>query len=195
MKRNESLRTFNGAVAIVTGGASGIGRALAEALARRGARVVMADLQFEMAGEVAARIRENGGEANAKELDVTNFPATKRLVEDTFQTLGRLDYIFNNAGIGIVGEARLYELEDWYRVLDCRSWRAGRLSDHAPAEVRAYREHGLCRRFVSLSALGGLFRHEARGRRSDHVPADRGGGGRGSRQRPLPGSCADASPH
>jgi NAD(P)-dependent dehydrogenase (short-subunit alcohol dehydrogenase family) len=78
----------------------------------------MADLQFELAGEVAARIRENGGEANAKELDVTDFPATKRLVEDTFQTLGRLDYIFNNAGIGIVGEARLYELEDWCRVLD-----------------------------------------------------------------------------
>jgi NAD(P)-dependent dehydrogenase (short-subunit alcohol dehydrogenase family) len=118
MKRNELLRTFEGAVAIVTGGASGIGRALVEALARRGARVVMADLQFELAGEAAARIRENGGEADARELDVTDFPATKRLVEDTFQTLGRLDYVFNNAGIGIVGETRLYELEDWNRVLD-----------------------------------------------------------------------------
>jgi NAD(P)-dependent dehydrogenase (short-subunit alcohol dehydrogenase family) len=118
MKRNESLRTFEGAVAIVTGGASGIGRALAEALARRGARVVMADLQAELAEEVAARIRENGGQATAEELDVTDFPATNRLVESMFQTWGRLDYIFNNAGIGIVGEARLYELEDWYRVLD-----------------------------------------------------------------------------
>jgi NAD(P)-dependent dehydrogenase (short-subunit alcohol dehydrogenase family) len=118
MKRNELLRTFEGAVAIVTGGASGIGRALAEALARRGARVVMADRQFELAGEVAARIRKNGGEADAQEVDVTDFPATKRLVEDTFKALGRLDYVFNNAGIGIIGEARLYELEDWNRVLD-----------------------------------------------------------------------------
>jgi len=104
MKRNESLRTFEGAVAIVTGGASGIGRALAEALARRGARVVVADLQAELAEEAAARIRANGGQATAEELDVTDFPATNRLVENLFQTGGRLDYIFNNAGIGIIGE-------------------------------------------------------------------------------------------
>jgi NAD(P)-dependent dehydrogenase (short-subunit alcohol dehydrogenase family) len=79
---------------------------------------VMADLQAELAEEVAARIRENGGQATAEQLDVTDFPATNRLVECMFQMWGRLDYIFNNAGIGIVGEARLYELEDWNRVLD-----------------------------------------------------------------------------
>ncbi len=118
MKHVDSLRTFEGAVALVTGGASGIGRALGEALARRGARVVLADLQVDLAKEVAARIRENGGQATAEELDVTDFPATSRLVQNTFQIGGRLDYVFNNAGIGIVGEARLYELEDWYRVLD-----------------------------------------------------------------------------
>ena len=115
---NDSLRTFEGGVAIVTGGASGIGRAVGEALARRGARVVLADLQIELAREVAARIRENGGQATAEELDVANFPATNRLVENTFQREKRLDYVFNNAGIGIVGEARLYQLEDWNRVLD-----------------------------------------------------------------------------
>jgi NAD(P)-dependent dehydrogenase (short-subunit alcohol dehydrogenase family) len=118
LKRNESLRTFEGAVAIVTGGASGIGCALAEALARRGARVVLADLQTELAEEVAARIRESGGQATAEKLDVTDFPATHRLVENVFRRGERLDYIFNNAGIGIVGETRLYELGDWYRVLD-----------------------------------------------------------------------------
>jgi NAD(P)-dependent dehydrogenase (short-subunit alcohol dehydrogenase family) len=118
MKMNESLRTFKGAVAIVTGGASGIGRAMGEALARRGARVVLADLQVELAREVAARIRENGGQATAEELDVADSTATKRLVEDTFRREQRLDYIFNNAGIGIIGEARLYQLEDWNRVLD-----------------------------------------------------------------------------
>jgi NAD(P)-dependent dehydrogenase (short-subunit alcohol dehydrogenase family) len=118
MKRDNSLRTFAGAVAIVTGGASGIGRALGEALARRGASVVLADVQADLAGAVATRIRASGGQATAEELDVTDFAATSRLVRDTFQDAGRLDYVFNIAGIGIVGEARYYELEDWYRILD-----------------------------------------------------------------------------
>jgi NAD(P)-dependent dehydrogenase (short-subunit alcohol dehydrogenase family) len=118
MMRNDSLRTFEGAVAIVTGAASGIGRALGEALARRGARVVLADRQAGLAHEVAAGIRKNGGQADAIELDVTDFPATRRLVESTCEGAGRLDYVFNNAGIGVIGEARLYQLEDWCRVVD-----------------------------------------------------------------------------
>jgi NAD(P)-dependent dehydrogenase (short-subunit alcohol dehydrogenase family) len=118
MKRDDSLRTFAGAVAVVTGGASGIGRALGEALARRGSQVVLADRQADLAEEVATGIRQNGGRATAAELNVTDFPATNRLVQDTALREGRLDYLFNNAGVGVVGEARLYELEDWYRVLD-----------------------------------------------------------------------------
>ncbi len=117
MKHNGSLRTFEGAVAIVTGGASGIGRAIGEALAHRGARVVLADLQVEVARQVAARITANGGQASAEELDVADFPATNRLVQATFQRERRLDYLFNNAGIGIIGEARLYQIEDWEPIL------------------------------------------------------------------------------
>src|SRR5437667_5405313 len=118
MKPVDALRTFDRAVAIVTGGASGIGRALGQALAQQGAHVVLADLQIDLAKEVAAGIRQNGGQAAAEEMDVTDFPATNHLVQDTFQRRGRLDYIFNNAGIGILGEARFYKIEDWYRVLD-----------------------------------------------------------------------------
>ena len=117
MNRDVSLRTFEGAVAVVTGGASGIGRALGEALAGRGARVVLADLQVDLAQAVAARIRESGGHAAAAPLDVADFAATSRLVQDTFRTEGRLDFVFNNAGIGIQGEAPSHrELLDWLAV-------------------------------------------------------------------------------
>ena len=107
-----------------------------------------------------------------------HFPATKRLVEDTFRTLGRLDYVFNSAGIGIVGETRLYELGDWNRVVDVnlRGVVHGvqAASDHAPARLRSPCRHGLPGRVVSLSTRSGLLRDEARGRRPVHVSTDRG---------------------
>ena len=72
MQKGDSLRTFNEAVAIVTGGASGIGRALSEDLARRGAHGVIADRQIALAKEVAEGINTGWGTANALELDVSN---------------------------------------------------------------------------------------------------------------------------
>jgi NAD(P)-dependent dehydrogenase (short-subunit alcohol dehydrogenase family) len=75
-----ALRTYDGAVAIITGGASGIGRALAEALAHRGTDVVLADRQQELAEEVAAGIRERGGKASAAMVDVTDFESLNLLV-------------------------------------------------------------------------------------------------------------------
>jgi NAD(P)-dependent dehydrogenase (short-subunit alcohol dehydrogenase family) len=114
----QKLRIYQDAVAIITGGASGIGRALGEALSRRGAHVVLADRQIALAEKVAAEIRESGTLASAAEVDVTDFAAVCRVVEDTVNAHGRLDYFFSNAGIGIGGEVRLYQIEDWYQVLD-----------------------------------------------------------------------------
>jgi NAD(P)-dependent dehydrogenase (short-subunit alcohol dehydrogenase family) len=79
---------------------------------------VIADLQTERAERVAAAIRAQAGKATVAEADVTDFAAMSRLTEATVTTHGRLDYLFNNAGIGIAGEARLYQLEDWNRVID-----------------------------------------------------------------------------
>ena len=118
MEHDSTLRIFDGAVAIMTGGASGIGRALSEALGRRGASVVLADRQVALAQEVAAGIQERGGKASAVELDVTDFTAVDQLVRATVQAQGRLDYMFNNAGIAIGGEARLCRIEDWASVLN-----------------------------------------------------------------------------
>ena len=112
------IRTYLDAVAIVTGGASGIGAALSRELAQRGAHVVIADRQRGLAGEVMATILAAGGKAEAADLDVRDADAVGRLVAGVFERHGRLDYLFNNAGIGVGGEMRDYRLEDWRDVID-----------------------------------------------------------------------------
>jgi NAD(P)-dependent dehydrogenase (short-subunit alcohol dehydrogenase family) len=118
MASNRGIRTFEGATAIITGGASGIGRALSEELAKRGCEVVLADRQFKLSGEIVSRIRSSGGRAEAAEVDVTDFPAMEELVKATLSRTGRLDYIFNNAGIAIAGTVGLYGIEDWNYIVD-----------------------------------------------------------------------------
>ncbi len=113
-----SIRTFDGATVFITGGASGIGRAFGEAVAARGADVVLADLQSQLAVEAAESIRKRGGKATAAALDVRDRNAVERVVEDTVSRTGRLDYVFNNAGLGVFGEAHLYSDDDWDLVVD-----------------------------------------------------------------------------
>jgi NAD(P)-dependent dehydrogenase (short-subunit alcohol dehydrogenase family) len=118
MEASKHIRIFNGATAIVTGAASGIGRGLAEELAKRGCEVVLADLQIELAEEVVSGILGSGGKARAVKVDVIDFHAMEQLVQDTFKRTGRLDYLFNNAGIVIGGYVSHYGIEDWDRVVD-----------------------------------------------------------------------------
>jgi NAD(P)-dependent dehydrogenase (short-subunit alcohol dehydrogenase family) len=118
MVQGSSDRPAQGEVAIVTGGASGIGRALAAELGRRGVEVVVADRQIELAEEVARAIRARGGRATASELDVRESTAFEELARDTVDRRGRIDFLFNNAGIGVGGEMRDYTLRDWEDVFD-----------------------------------------------------------------------------
>ncbi len=118
MTSHETIRIFDGATAIVTGGASGIGQALGKALAKRGCEVVLADLQNELAEEVASGIQASGGRAEAAGIDVTDFSAMEGLVQEIVKRKGRLDYLFNNAGIAIGGSVHLYGIEDWNRIVD-----------------------------------------------------------------------------
>ena len=104
---------YQGAVAIITGGASGIGAALGRELARRGGEVVLADRQTELAEQVAAEINAMGGKAVAAELDVADYSAVEAVVWETVNRTGRLDYMFNNAGIGISGPAAMHQVADW----------------------------------------------------------------------------------
>lgn len=105
-------------VAIVTGAASGIGRALGQELARRGALVIMADIQTELLEAAVRSIKQSGYKAEAVTLDVTDFQGVKVVVENTAARHGRLDYLFNNAGIGVGGEVRDVSIDDWRDVLD-----------------------------------------------------------------------------
>jgi NAD(P)-dependent dehydrogenase (short-subunit alcohol dehydrogenase family) len=105
-------------VAIVTGGGSGIGEALCLELARRGARVIVADIDRDGARRVAAAIAQAGGQASACTVDVSREPDVRNLVEQTASRHGRLDYLFNNAGIVTEGDARDLTVEHWHRVLD-----------------------------------------------------------------------------
>jgi acetoin reductase-like protein len=89
-------------VAIVTGAGRGIGRAIALRLAREGARVVVADLNSENAANVAAEIKQRGGDAISLRVDVTRKASVDQMVHDTVARYGQLDILVNNAGIGAV---------------------------------------------------------------------------------------------
>jgi NAD(P)-dependent dehydrogenase (short-subunit alcohol dehydrogenase family) len=109
---------YSGKVAIITGGSSGIGAAIAKEIAGAGAEVVLADRQVDLAQSVASAIRDRGGRATAAELDVRSMASMTRVVEDTVARLGSVDYFFNNAGIGVGGEMDAYEPRDWDEVFD-----------------------------------------------------------------------------
>jgi NAD(P)-dependent dehydrogenase (short-subunit alcohol dehydrogenase family) len=101
---------FNNKIVIVTGGASGIGQALCRELGRRGAVVVVADINAEGAERVALDIAAGGGQARAAQVDVTRYEDVQGVVDRTVSHNGQLDFMFNNAGATICGEVRDMEL-------------------------------------------------------------------------------------
>ncbi len=87
-------------------------------LSKRGCTVILADKQVSAAQNIAAEICLNGGHAWAYELDVSDYPAMDKMVKEVVNKTGRLDYMFNNAGIGIGGPAAHYSIEDWDYTID-----------------------------------------------------------------------------
>ena len=106
---------WTNATAIVTGGGSGIGRALAKAMSSRGAKVLVTDINLDAASQVAA---ECGVHATACLLDVRDAAGVKACIEDFAQQHGRLDFMFNNAGIGLSGETNEIPLSMWQHIID-----------------------------------------------------------------------------
>lgn len=109
---------LNDKVTIVTGAASGIGRAIAVAYARAGARVVVSDVSAQGGEETVALVRQAGGEGMFVAADVANPDDCRKLVERTVQAYGRLDAACNNAGIGgDLAPTADYTLEGWNKVI------------------------------------------------------------------------------
>jgi NAD(P)-dependent dehydrogenase (short-subunit alcohol dehydrogenase family) len=106
-------------VAIVTGGASGIGRALAAALTARGDTVLVADVAGEAAKAVAEALTRRGpGSAVPAEVDVRDAAAVQALVDSAYREYGRLDLMANNAGIAVGGSVEEMTLEHWNTTID-----------------------------------------------------------------------------
>ncbi|HBC88150.1 MAG TPA: short-chain dehydrogenase [Lentisphaeria bacterium] len=113
---------FNGKVCVVTGAASGIGFSLAEALLQAGAVVCMADRDAKMLQSSVARLSAHSGRIRSMVVDVTKQEQVRKMVEDTASSNGRLNVLFNNAGIPgslPIGDATI---EFWQRIIDINLW-------------------------------------------------------------------------
>lgn len=110
---------LDGAVALVTGAGSGLGRAYATALAEAGARVMCADVAEDAARQFADSLRSAGHDAQAVRADVSREDDARAMVEATVSAFGKLDVAFANAGIGGTGAAiQDMTLADWQQVID-----------------------------------------------------------------------------
>lgn len=109
---------FQGKVAIVTGGASGIGRATAEKLAAEGAKVVVADYDAATGEETVAAIRREGGDARFVRVDVSDAGEVDAMVNAAIENYGGIDVLFNGAGILALGSILDTDEKAWRRVLD-----------------------------------------------------------------------------
>src|SRR5947207_3028180 len=108
---------LQGKVAIVTGAASGIRKAIAQRYAREGAKVIIADLNLDQANATAAEIQSSGGEARGIAMDVTSEDAVNAGVAATVAVYGGIDILVSNAGIQIVHPVEEFSYAEWKKML------------------------------------------------------------------------------
>ncbi|MBW0015362.1 SDR family NAD(P)-dependent oxidoreductase [Mycobacterium sp.] len=116
------MDTFEGRGAVITGGASGIGLATATEFARRGARVVLADVDKPALEQAVTYLRSEGFEAHEVLCDVRHLEEMVRLADESFRLLGEVDVVFSNAGIVVAGPIAQMTHDDWRWVIDIDLW-------------------------------------------------------------------------
>jgi NAD(P)-dependent dehydrogenase (short-subunit alcohol dehydrogenase family) len=117
-----SVDSFDARVAVVTGGGSGIGKALVEALSAERAKVVVADVDGAAAEAVAAGVRGRGGEAVAVATDVSDLKQVQALAARAYAAFGSVHVLCNNAGVSVVGGLETMSHHDWQWVLGVNLW-------------------------------------------------------------------------
>jgi NAD(P)-dependent dehydrogenase (short-subunit alcohol dehydrogenase family) len=143
-----------GRVAVVTGAASGIGRALVEVFAEAGSSVVVADLDAAAAEEVAAGIRSKGGDAVAIAVDVAVSTSVDELAAATLGRFGRVDVLCNNAGVSTFNLMQDQTLDDWRWVFGVNLWGVVHgLQTFMPI----FRRQGTRAHIVNTSSIAGLL--------------------------------------
>jgi 3-hydroxybutyrate dehydrogenase len=111
------MTSLNGKVALITGAASGIGKAIAEVYAQRGAKVAIADIRQEAADAVAAQINAAGGTAMGVAMDVTDEASVDAGTDHVVAAFGRLDVLVSNAGVQIINPIDQFSYADWKKVM------------------------------------------------------------------------------
>ena len=117
MKISE-LFNLSGRIAVITGGAKGLGRSMALALADAGSDVVISDILISSAKNVAKEIEKKGQRSLGIKLDVTQSGEVQKMVNEVTEHFGRIDILINNAGINIISPAENFALKDWNRVVN-----------------------------------------------------------------------------
>jgi len=157
---------LKGKVSIITGAGSGIGKASAELFAAEGSMVVVCDINAEAGEEVAQKIKDSGGEAAFLKVDVASGDDAKRMIDTTVDSYGRLDILFNNAGVA--GETLDDTTEEKFRkVIDINLTGPFLACMYATPQMR--RQGGGT--FINTGSIGGL---QAMGR-SPAYTASKGG--------------------
>jgi 3-oxoacyl-[acyl-carrier protein] reductase len=139
-------------VAVVTGGAMGIGAAIVEQLAAQGDRVLIGDVNLQAAGELAEQLNAQGRDVSVLELDVGNPQAIATAFESVAARFGHCDILVNNAGIAKTYPFLEYPLEHWQRVMDINVTGTLLCSQHA---ARLMHRDGWGR-IVNLASVAGL---------------------------------------
>ena len=152
------MQDFKNKVAIVTGGASGIGQGIARALAGEGAHLVIADIDPDSAKAAAGDLGERGAKSVAVATDVRDPAAVDALFDAASAEFGAIDLVFNNAGVYLGGPMRDCTFDDWKFVLDVNVDGVFHVGQKAAAVLR---EQGRGGYVVNTASIGGFTAHNA----------------------------------